>query len=217
MQKDTDKLFLKIIIVGDPGVGKTSILNQYCYKRFDDKARPTIGCDFSTVILSNSNDKIIKAQLWDVAGQEKFHALSKLYIRGAQGCIIVCDITDEKSMASSLKWKDLILNDPTLIEAQIPIVLVQNKKDLVEYNQEILPNFTTKNFLEDFGKENGFFSSFQTSAKTSENLQEMFQELVEEILKRMEENRIRKNSIIEQKKMYLKERNKNKTSASCSC
>lgn len=215
MQNDTDKLFLKIIIVGDPGVGKTSILNQYCYKRFDDKARPTIGCDFSTVLLSNYNSKVIKAQLWDVAGQEKFHALSKLYIRGAQGCIIVCDITDEKSMASSLKWKDLILMDKTLVEEQIPIVLVQNKKDLIDFNQQTLPNFVNKSFVDNFGKENGFFSTFQTSAKTSENLEEMFQQLVEEILKRIDEKRIRRNSIIQAKKMYLKEKSKNKNSGGC--
>ena len=66
---DSESIFLKIIIVGDPGVGKTSILTQYCYKRFEEATRPTIGCDFNTIIHQSKSNKIIKAQLWDIAGK----------------------------------------------------------------------------------------------------------------------------------------------------
>ena len=69
MYNDTESLFLKIIVVGDPGVGKTSILTQYCYKRFEESTRPTIGCDFNTIIHHSKTNKVIKAQLWDIAGK----------------------------------------------------------------------------------------------------------------------------------------------------
>lgn len=209
MHHETEKLFLKIIIVGDPGVGKTSILNQYCYKRFEETTKPTIGCDFSTLIISNDSSKVIKAQLWDVAGQEKFHALSKLYIRGAQGCVIVCDITDEESLASTLKWKELILNDESLSEEPIPIVLVQNKKDLIE--QENSHEHKTLTNLQHFSQNNGYFACFQTSAKTSENLDDLFRVLIEEILNRLDKIRIRRASILENKRMSLGLKEKKKT------
>ena len=61
--------FIKIIVVGDVNVGKTSLLNRYCYNRFDNFIKPTIGCDFSTKILNNINGKIIRLQLWDIAGK----------------------------------------------------------------------------------------------------------------------------------------------------
>ena len=70
MYNESESIFLKIIVVGDPGVGKTSILTQYCYKRFEEATRPTIGCDFNTIIHQSKSNKIIKAQLWDIAGNK---------------------------------------------------------------------------------------------------------------------------------------------------
>ena len=61
-------IFIKIIVVGDSGVGKTSMLNSYCFKKFDSSIKPTVGCDFSTKIVSNYKGKTLKLQLWDIAG-----------------------------------------------------------------------------------------------------------------------------------------------------
>ena len=202
MYNPSDSIFLKILIVGDPMVGKTSILNQFCYKRFDENTRPTIGCDFSTT-LHKKDDQIIKAQFWDIAGQEKFHSVSKMYVRGAQGCLIVCDITNEFSLQSTLKWKELIEIDKK--DDGIPIILVQNKKDLIPQKEEELKEHMKKDFLENFSKENKFLSCLQTSAKTAEGLENVFDILIDEILKR----RIQTSNREEGTKLYnLKKREK---------
>lgn len=65
-----ETLFIKIVILGDSGVGKTSMLNQFCYSKFDAVAMPTIGSDFSTKIIDLDN-KILRLQLWDIAGLQK--------------------------------------------------------------------------------------------------------------------------------------------------
>lgn len=101
-------IIIKICIVGESGVGKTSMLYQYVFKKFDPNSRPTIGCDFSTKLKSGIDGKTFRLQLWDIAGQERFNAVSKMYIRGALGCIIVCSAQDELSLKETLKWKRII-------------------------------------------------------------------------------------------------------------
>jgi len=63
-----DAIFMKIIVVGDSGVGKTSILNQYCYNKFDEATFSTIGCDFCLKVIDDFEGKSIRLQLWDLAG-----------------------------------------------------------------------------------------------------------------------------------------------------
>ena len=82
MDKD---IIIKFCIVGEPGVGKTSMLCQYIHKKFDEKVRPTIGCDFSTKLKSSVDGRPVRLQLWDIAGQERFNSVSKMYLRGALG------------------------------------------------------------------------------------------------------------------------------------
>jgi GTPase SAR1 family protein len=82
-------IIIKFCVIGESGVGKTSLLYQYIYKRFDEQVRPTIGCDFSTKLSSNIDGKTVRLQLWDIAGQERFTSVSKMYLRGALGKILV--------------------------------------------------------------------------------------------------------------------------------
>ncbi|MCL4125759.1 UNVERIFIED_CONTAM: hypothetical protein GTU68_050514 [Idotea baltica] len=65
------------------------MLCQYIHKKFDDKVRPTIGCDFSTKLKSSVDGKPVRLQLWDIAGQERFNAVSKMYLRGALGIFLL--------------------------------------------------------------------------------------------------------------------------------
>jgi Ras-related protein Rab-7L1 len=84
----------KIIVVGEQSVGKTSILNAYVYGIFKENQKSTVGCEFQVKLLPSTNDREeIKLQLWDIAGQERFKSITKVYIRGAIGCIVVTDIT----------------------------------------------------------------------------------------------------------------------------
>jgi len=147
-----DALFIKILVVGDSGVGKTSILNQYCHSKFEQNVAPTIGCDFSYKVLNDYQGRTIRLQLWDIAGQERFHAVSKLYVRGALGCVIVADITSEDSLNSALRWRDVIEeNADELAGEPIPLILIQNKIDLLEGVGKLEP-FQTNEFLIDFAK-----------------------------------------------------------------
>ena len=108
-------IIIKFCIVGEPAVGKTSMLCQYIHKKFDEKVRPTIGCDFSTKLNSAIDGKPVRLQLWDIAGQERFNAVSKMYLRGALGkyfkivgCVIVCSANDRSTLDETLKWKKII-------------------------------------------------------------------------------------------------------------
>lgn len=179
-----NSLFLKVIVVGDSGVGKTSLLNQYCYGKFDYNIRPTVGCDFCLKAFNNYNGRSIRLQLWDVAGQERFHSLSKLYVRGAVGCIIVCDITSEDSLQATLKWRTTIEENADTIDGkQIPIILIQNKSDLLADIPPLeLQTFQKPEKLEEFASTHKFFKSFQVSAKTGANIETAIQALLDEML-----------------------------------
>ena len=87
--------------------------------------------DFQSKLLQYNGDTI-RLQLWDIAGQERYSSISKLYIRGAYGALVVSDITNEESLQASLKWKKIIEDSCDYKNNKpIPMVLVQNKVDEV--------------------------------------------------------------------------------------
>lgn len=119
----------KVVILGDSGVGKTSILFRYIFDKFDNSNLPTLGASFKskTIPLPSENSQI-KLNLWDTAGQEKFKSLTRMYYQEAEAAIIVYDTTFRESFESAKNWvQDLREN------ANVPdvlIVLVGNKCDL---------------------------------------------------------------------------------------
>ena len=123
------KNFLKIVILGDSGVGKTTLLQQYISGKFQGQAKPTIGADFSKkeIIIDNTT---VTLQIWDTAGQEKFQSLGYAFYRGADCCALVYDITNEASFRNVQKWKNIFLenagpNDP----GSFPFACIGNKLD----------------------------------------------------------------------------------------
>ena len=86
----------KYIIIGDMGVGKSCLLQQFTEKRFPEDQPHTIGIEFGTRVIEVHN-KVIKLQIWDTAGQERFRAVTRSYYRGAAGAIMVYDITTRSS------------------------------------------------------------------------------------------------------------------------
>ncbi len=95
----------KVIILGDSDVGKTSIIDRYVRKEFNDLSMPTIGAYFKTkeVEIPNTNS-VVKLSLWDTAGQEKFKSLTRMYFMDADAAIIVYDVTYKESLDSAKKW-----------------------------------------------------------------------------------------------------------------
>jgi len=102
------KVLLKIIILGDSGVGKTSLMNQYVNNRFSNQYKATIGADFLTKEIL-IDDKLVTMQIWDTAGQERFQSLGVAFYRGADACVLVYDITKAKSFESLKNWKEEFL------------------------------------------------------------------------------------------------------------
>ncbi|XP_021573009.1 ras-related protein Rab-7a isoform X2 [Carlito syrichta] len=86
------KVLLKVIILGDSGVGKTSLMNQYVNKKFSNQYKATIGADFLTKEVM-VDDRLVTMQIWDTAGQERFQSLGVAFYRGADCCVLVFDVT----------------------------------------------------------------------------------------------------------------------------
>eukprot|EP00879_Flechtneria_rotunda_P010463 GHRR01010939.1.p1 GENE.GHRR01010939.1~~GHRR01010939.1.p1 ORF type:complete len:125 (+),score=31.91 GHRR01010939.1:67-441(+) len=99
---------LKVIILGDSGVGKTSLMNQYVQKKFSKEYKATIGADFLTKEIQ-IDDKLVTMQIWDTAGQERFQSLGVAFYRGADCCVLVYDVNSTKSFENLDTWRDEFL------------------------------------------------------------------------------------------------------------
>ena len=170
-----DFIMMKILIVGDSGVGKTSIVNRYFSGYFDANTISSIGYDFTTKVYTKSTKKLCKLQIWDVAGQERYQAVSKLYARNVSGCLIVCDVTNPRTLENTLTWKKVI-EDVNGANEPVPFVLAQNKIDMIT---EPNADFQKEEYIQEFALKHGFLGAYQTSAKTYQNIEECFERLVE--------------------------------------
>ncbi|XP_058110910.1 ras-related protein Rab7 isoform X2 [Magnolia sinica] len=103
------RTLLKVIVLGDSGVGKTSLMNQYVHKKFSQQYKATIGADFVTKELQ-IEDRLVTLQIWDTAGQERFQSLGVAFYRGADCCVLVYDVNVLKSFDTLDNWHDEFLN-----------------------------------------------------------------------------------------------------------
>merc|ERR1712154_757130 len=124
------KVLVKIIIIGESGVGKTAVLHQYVMNKFIQEHKATIGADFLTKEI-NVDDKVVTLQIWDTAGQERFQSLGNAFYRGADACIMVYDITDENSFKQIDSWKRKFVSQANIDNPRrYPFLLLGNKTDL---------------------------------------------------------------------------------------
>ena len=152
----------KVVFIGNPTAGKTSLLNRICHDKFIQNYDSTIGVDFFTKTVFY-NESIFKIQLWDSAGQEKYRALIPSYIRGASIIFLIYDLNHHESFDAIDNWLGFV-NQYTNKE-QVKIILVGNKKDLerkVKFEEG-----------QNLAKKEGMLF-FETSAKTGEGVVEMF-------------------------------------------
>ena len=161
------KYSLKVLLLGDSGVGKTSLMNQYVNSTFSNEFKSTIGASFLTkeVIVE---DRMVTMQIWDTAGQERFRSLGVAFYRGADACVLTFDITSQNTFRSIDSWRDefLIQSSPRDPE-NFPFILLGNKVDLD--NRAISTN-RAKSWCSD--KNN--IPYFETSAKHGNNLDLVF-------------------------------------------
>jgi Ras-related protein Rab-8A len=162
MSKNFD-FTIKLLMIGDSSVGKTSILNKYVTNKFTDEFTTTIGIDFHIKRIA-VNNKIVKLQLWDTAGQERFRSVTIGYFRGAQGALVVYDITNRESFKNIKKWMEDI--DKNCYNGII-IFLVGNKIDEIQ-NRKV-----STEEGEELGKKYNI-NYFECSAKTGKNIEELY-------------------------------------------
>ena len=124
---ETEDYKIKIIVVGDSGVGKTNLINRFASDKFDTNSKSTIGVEFVYKALK-INKEIIKVEVWDTAGQERYRAITSSYYKGAKGAIIVYDITNEDSFKNVESWMNEVMKKG---QKGMELLLIGNKKDLV--------------------------------------------------------------------------------------
>jgi small GTP-binding protein len=158
----------KIILIGDASTGKTSLINRYVTNMYHDKYICTIGVDFMMKSVTYE-DQVIKLQIWDTAGMEKYKQITTSYYRGAQAAIVCFDLTSRASFESVQRWIDDFSQfyNPMF---QKSLVIVGNKADLVSERE------VTAEQIENFRKINNY-AYYETSAKMGDNVEELFQSL----------------------------------------
>ena len=194
-----EKFSPKILTLGETTVGKTSLLNKFTENTFSKTQFATIGIDFKLKKI-NINGKTIELKIWDTAGQERYRNLTKQYYKGADGILLIFDLTKKETFLKINDWIDQL--NSHFNQDEISIILIGNKKDLSD--REI--SYEEGNQR---GKELNILY-FETSAKTGENVNEAFNCLTNEILKKKGIFLDRNNSLqINQKKFLQKTSKKN--------
>lgn len=169
---------MKILLIGDSGVGKSCLLVRFVDDKFNPSFITTIGIDFKIKTV-DINGKKIKLQLWDTAGQERFRTITTAYYRGAMGIILVYDVTDERTFSNIRQWFKTV-NEHANDDAQL--LLVGNKSDMdtrtVTYEQG-----------EALAKELGI-PFIESSAKNDENVNEIFFTLAKLIQEKIDNDKL---------------------------
>jgi len=173
----------KVLVVGDIGTGKTSLVKRLKFNSFSDKLNSTVGVDFVMKEYKWDDKTLVRLQLWDIAGQERFGNLTRVYYKEAVGAFVVFDVTRTNTFENTEKWKGDIDSkvDLSVDHKPIPMVLLANKCDLAEkkINAEQLDKFCDAH---------GFVGWEETSAKNNINIDKAALFLVQQILDRVKDS-----------------------------
>ena len=163
----------KILTIGESGVGKTCILRRFVENKFLKNHLATIGIDFKTKTL-NINNQEIKLKIWDTAGQERFRNITTQYYKGADGIVLVYDVTEESSYDKIRDWMEQILYNTQ--RDDIGLVLLGNKCDME-------PRTVTEEQGNKMAEELKI-SYFETSALNGQGIKDAFEQLTRDIMKK---------------------------------
>ena len=198
------KYIIKILTLGDTMVGKSSIVLRFSEDKFDENQFATIGIDFKTKYIK-IGEYSVKVLIWDTAGQEKFRNIAKQYYKGANGVLLIYDVTNKKSFERIAYWMNELKDNNQIKE--LDICLVGNKIDLEG-------RVITREEGEKFALDNDI-KYFEVSAKTSEGIEELFTSVtkgaVDKIFQANKEDNDDKKQIFE----YLDNRSHRKKKKKC--
>ena len=191
---------LKIITLGESGVGKTSIIRRYIHNIFDENNLSTIGLNFSFKEMKVKNGDTINLKVIDTAGQEKYKSLAKSYFKNVDAVLFVFALNKKETFDDIKNWIKLF--DENRIKSEIPRYLVGNKSD---QNRDI-----NDDLIEQFKNEYQDFKYYETSAKSNDGIDKLFQQLAEDLYSIVSKNRGRNNSQKNQMiSNYKKKKDKN--------
>eukprot|EP01089_Gocevia_fonbrunei_P011884 TRINITY_DN2647_c0_g1_i1.p1 TRINITY_DN2647_c0_g1~~TRINITY_DN2647_c0_g1_i1.p1 ORF type:complete len:231 (-),score=29.60 TRINITY_DN2647_c0_g1_i1:86-721(-) len=176
----SDTCDAKVVLLGDSGVGKTSLVHRYVKKTFIDHIPSTIGAAFMTqkLFINNYN---IRLQIWDTAGQERFRSLTPMYYRGASAALLIYDTTRKETFEAVKEWVEELQKNIETEESSLVIAIVGNKVDLVE-SREVLPEMAEK-YAAGIG---AIFT--ETSAKEDKGITDLFADICTKLIYKHEIN-----------------------------
>ncbi len=175
MNEENFDILYKIVIIGDSGVGKSNILSRYVKDEFREDSKSTVGVELGTKYVK-IKETGAKVQIWDTAGQERYRSITSSYYKGSHGCLIVYDITNEKTFENVEKWLEQAKKEAG---KDVSVILVGNKCDLEDARK------ITKEQGEEKAKTLNV-PFFETSALSRVNIDEIFMELLNNIYNRTE-------------------------------
>ena len=175
---------LKIILCGDPEVGKTTLRRKFMGQSFLTTYKPTIGVDFALKDVSLGNGRTCKLQIWDLGSQQMFQTVRLSYYRSASGALLLFDVTNPKSCQNLSNWINEVWENNGF--GIIPVILLGNKMDLRDSMENTVDSLFGERYakeLSDFTKKHGFQVKYlETSAKTGENVEKTFELLIGKIM-----------------------------------
>ena len=174
---------IKLVIIGDSGVGKSNFLFKFIEDKFSPLHVATVGFDYkSKVCTLPQSKKKVKLQIWDTAGQEKYMSINKGLFQRVQGIILMYDLTKRDTFERLTIWLNIIKQ----ITCEIPIVLVGNKLD--EENNEESGRIVEYSEGEKFAKDNDF-QFLEASGMNGTNVEKVFTTIAEKVIKNLEDDR----------------------------
>ncbi len=175
-QGRTESIY-KVIVIGDPAVGKTSLLTKFATNKFEEKYLPTVGVNILKEIINFEEQIVVNLMFWDVAGQPQFYMLHRPYFNGADAMILVFDITRSSTFSNINNW---YLTAVKYGLSGIPRILIGNKIDLEDDRKIIMP-------MAEHLSEKLNAPYFETSALTGDNVKLIFHKIAELVYKFKEE------------------------------
>ncbi|KAJ5076827.1 ras-related protein rab-32 [Anaeramoeba ignava] len=168
------ELLYKVLVVGDPAVGKTSFVKRITGQKFNVSESSTIGVDFVMQTIESDNNTI-KIQYWDIAGNPNFRSITPQFYRNASAAFVVFDVNNRSSFRHVKEWKKELDDKAQTDGEQIPVILLANKCDLENNVLVDLNQYATKN---------GFSAFHFVSAKNKTNVDDAVQSLTKAILQK---------------------------------